>query len=255
MRDQVFYWPYQKESQFHRHATSHIGCSFVPGSSLPCVCMLGLEPCSYGEATAARPTHGSHNGARRHRTGKVTSVVADVVTYTLLAHFACRARQGTKFSLEAGFVGPREKGGGKAVAIGASVRENASMIEGLTATMECEFEMVNKYRPCKDEKDNFYAAESTAAANGSWRRALVIVLCGTWRCCTLRTEHARRPTCIGHSRAPWGHATDKLWRVRTQGRGETLGFIRDTCSCFNLTFTVRDEGNSDILHANGGCCQ
>ena len=224
--------------------------------------MLVLEPCSYGEATASCPTHGSHNGARRQRTGKVTSVGADVVTHTLLAHFACRARQGTKFRLEAGFVCPREKGGGKAVAIAAStgvdsieVREYASMIEGLTAIMGCEFEMGNKYRACKDEKEIFYAAESTAAANGSWRRALVIVLCGTWRCCTLRTEHARRPTCIGRSRAPWGHATDKLWRVRTQGRGETLGFIRDTCSCFNLTFTVKDEGNSDILHANGGCCQ
>lgn len=36
---------------------------------------------------------------------------------------------------------------------------------------------------------------------------------------------------------------------------EKLGSIRDPFACCDLTFSVRDSADQDVLHAKGGCCQ
>ena len=157
----------------------------------------------------------------------------------------------------------RQKSGGKAAAIAAlsgvdsiEVREKASMIEGLTALMGYEFEMGNKYRVYKDGKEIFYAAEST----GCCQRQLKSCFgdCAPWDLEMLYTENGAREKAFYMHRpftCTLGPCNRPVVEVEDAGTGETLGFIRDPCSCFNLTFTVRDEKNDDILYANGGCCQ
>eukprot|EP00747_Dinoflagellata_sp_TGD_P206670 gnl/TRDRNA2_/TRDRNA2_80358_c0_seq1.p1 gnl/TRDRNA2_/TRDRNA2_80358_c0~~gnl/TRDRNA2_/TRDRNA2_80358_c0_seq1.p1 ORF type:complete len:256 (-),score=45.97 gnl/TRDRNA2_/TRDRNA2_80358_c0_seq1:169-936(-) len=137
------------------------------------------------------------------------------------------------------------------------VQEKASLLEAASALIGQEIEMANRYNVFDDRGDKiFFAVESTD-------------------CCTRQLKQ-----CAGDC-APWdvnilyveGGDNEKAFQLHrdfsctclcfnrpivevSDASGNLLGTIKDTFSCIgNLTFTIRDPQEQEVMYARGGCCQ
>merc|ERR550525_2273165 len=125
-------------------------------------------------------------------------------------------------------------------------------------TCDC-WESKNKYDVYDDNGNKiFYAHESTGCCMRQVQNMLpdcapwdvAIDYTGGWS--SSNAYHMKKDctpcTCLCINR-PVTEVTDSS--------GNVLGSIRDPCACIptNMTFTVRDENEENILWAESGCCQ
>mmetsp|Transcript_37799 Transcript_37799/g.108976 ORF Transcript_37799/g.108976 Transcript_37799/m.108976 type:complete len:252 (-) Transcript_37799:73-828(-) len=137
------------------------------------------------------------------------------------------------------------------------VREKASVIESLTAILGQEVEMANRYQVFADDgREIFYAVEETSFCTRQAKQCCPD--CVPWSVTILYTEgghgeralELKRPctlTCCCFNR-PVAHVID----VATQ---QPLGSLQDPCACCDLTFSLKDASDQELLYARGGCCQ
>jgi len=140
------------------------------------------------------------------------------------------------------------------------VQEKASLIEAATALLGQEVEMANRYKVMagegKDQSEVLYAVEETDFCTRQAKQCCPD--CAPWSVKVLHTEGGNNSvafllsrgfscTCCCFNR-PEVEITDAVSQER-------IGSIRDPWACCDMTFSVRDAVNSDIIWARGGCCQ
>jgi len=139
------------------------------------------------------------------------------------------------------------------------VREKASIIEAATAMLGSEVEMANKYRIYAmdgKQKEIMYAVEETGCCTRNLKQCFPD--CMPWNVSILYTEGGgsekaftlHRPcslTCCCFNRP--------VVNVRDEVAGQDIGSIKDPFACCDLTFTLRDALENDVMQVKGGCCQ
>lgn len=135
------------------------------------------------------------------------------------------------------------------------VQEKASMIEALTALIGHEVEMSNKYNVFDPKGDKvFFAVEQTDCCTRQLQRCAadcapfdlqILHLLGT-ETTAFKLQRPWTCTCCCFNR-PVLNVTD--------GNNNPIGSIRDPWACCDLTFTIRDVKDEDVLQVRGGCCQ
>lgn len=138
------------------------------------------------------------------------------------------------------------------------VREKASLIEGLSALVGYEVEMANKYQIFGGDAETeiFYAVEQTGFCTRQMKGCAPD--CVPWDLDILYTQGGQQQlaykltrdfscTCCCFNR-PVVQVTDVI-------SGQKIGSIKDPWACCDLTFSLRDASDTDVLYAKGGCCQ
>jgi len=138
------------------------------------------------------------------------------------------------------------------------VKEKVNFLEALTAIIGQEIEMANKYKIFNDggEEELFYAAEQTDCCTRQAKQCCPD--CAPWKLHILYTQNGQQQlvyqlergwtcTCLCFNR-PVVEVTDVV-------QGKKIGSMKDPFACCNLTFSMRDAEDNDVLYANGGCCQ
>merc|ERR1719410_1764240 len=132
------------------------------------------------------------------------------------------------------------------------------MIEAVTAIIGQEVEMANKYRILSDggAEELFFAVEETSCCMRQVKQC--VPDCVPWKLDILYTQNGasqlayrleREFTCTFCCfNRPVVTVTDMI-------SNQKIGSIQDPFACCNLTFHVRDQNDTDVLLANGGCCQ
>lgn len=137
------------------------------------------------------------------------------------------------------------------------VQEKANMLEVLTALVGAEVEMPNRYKVLDDNGEPIlFAVESTDCCTRQLKNVCPDMV--PWSVDVFYIQNGadekafelRRPfscTCCCFNR-PVVELVDAT-------NGQTLGSLKDPFACCNLTFSVRDPDEQDVIYANGGCCQ
>lgn len=144
-------------------------------------------------------------------------------------------------------------------ATGIKVIEKMSLIEAMSANMGQEIEMANHYKIENTQGEQiFFATEQTSCLMRQMKQCAPD--CSPWDVDINYTKDgANAPaykihrdwtfTCLCFNR-PTAEMTDEL------NGGEVVATIEDPFVCCNdMTFTIKDKANEDLLYVKGGCCQ
>jgi len=138
------------------------------------------------------------------------------------------------------------------------IKEKVNLLEAASALLGQEIEMANKYM-VKDQEtgqDLFYAVEQTDCITRQLKQCFGD--CAAWNLDIMY---------IGGGGAEQAMKMEKPWtctvccfnrptvKVSDFNTGEVLGAVSDPCTCFGLTFTMKDADDSPLVTASGGCCQ
>merc|ERR1712232_695589 len=138
------------------------------------------------------------------------------------------------------------------------VQEKANLVQALTAVIGVEVDMANKYKILDENgQEYFFAVEQTDFCTRQMKRGQCADCVG-WNADVLYTFggasqqflHMSRDhscTCCCFNR-PVVDITDVA-------SGQKIGSIKDPFACCDLTFTLMDAQDNDVLYAKGGCCQ
>lgn len=139
------------------------------------------------------------------------------------------------------------------------VEEKSSMIEAATDLLGWDVEMANKYRIyATDGKKTeiMYAVEQTNCCTRNVRRCCPD--CTPWELSILHTERGGADLAFT-LRRPWSATcccfNRPVVHIRDEVTGHDIGSIKDPFACFDLTFSLRDPLEKEVLQAKGGCCQ
>jgi len=141
---------------------------------------------------------------------------------------------------------------------GLQIKEKVNKIEAITALLGQEVEMANKYKVYDQtgERELFYAVEKTDFCTRQLKQCCGS--CAPWSVDIFYTERGDRELAY-HLERPWTCTCCCLNRpvvdvidVPTQTK---IGSITDPCTCFNLSFAVKDKNGDVPLTVTGGCCQ
>jgi len=137
------------------------------------------------------------------------------------------------------------------------IKEKVNYVEAITAALGMELEMANKYKVFASggEQELFYAVEQTEFCTRQLKNCCPD--CAPWHLHVLYTEGGGNQvayelnrdctcTCCCFNR-PVVEIKDAT--------GAKVGSIRDPFACCDLTFTLRDSADAEVLKAKGGCCQ
>lgn len=137
------------------------------------------------------------------------------------------------------------------------VQEKVNLIEAVTSIIGQEVEMANKYSIKSDGGEElFFAVEKTDCCTRQAKQCCPD--CAPWSVDVMYTQGGANQTafqlkrdftctclCFNRPNVDVIDATS----------GNKIGSIKDPFACCDLTFNVRDQEDSTVLKANGGCCQ
>jgi hypothetical protein len=137
------------------------------------------------------------------------------------------------------------------------IKEQASMIEALTAIIGQEIEMGNKYKiMTQSEEEIFFAVEETDCMTRQLKQCCPD--CAPWSLGIAFTQGGANQK-VFHMKRDWTCTfccfNRPVVEVIDVPSGQKLGSISDPFACCDLTFDVRDPGDQTVIKANGGCCQ
>lgn len=141
------------------------------------------------------------------------------------------------------------------------VKEQANMVQELTAMIGMEIEMANRYQILDTVgNQHFFAVEKTDCCRRQMQQ-MMCHDCASWEVDLLYTPagyqaqqfiSVQRPcgcTCCCFNR-PVANVIDDVTKAK-------IGSFRDPCTCWSLQFQVRDDRDEEVLTVDGGClcCQ
>jgi len=140
------------------------------------------------------------------------------------------------------------------------VQEKANLLEAATALLGVEVEMANRYRILagegQDQQEVLYAVEETDFFTRQVKQCCPD--CAPWKLKILYTEGGGSDVAFMMDR-DWTATCCCFNRPKVEIKDavsqESLGSISDPFACCDLTFTVKDAGDADLVKVKGGCCQ
>lgn len=133
------------------------------------------------------------------------------------------------------------------------VAEEVRVLEAVSAMLGQEIEQANKYAIYNDSGSKvFYAVEQTNCCVMQLKQCLGD--CAPWDVDITSLDqpflHMSRPfTCTFCCfNRPEVAVTD----VQT---GQQIGSIVDPCACCDLTFSIKNQDDQEVMQVKGGCCQ
>lgn len=142
---------------------------------------------------------------------------------------------------------------------GIKIIEKVNLLEAISANMGQEIEMANRYAiENSDGEQIFFATEATSCFMRQIKQCFGD--CSPWDVDINYTKGGLNApaykihrdwtfTCCCFNR-PTAELTDEL------NGGEVVATITDPwVCCSNMTFTIKNRDEEDLLYVNGGCCQ